>query len=150
MLAGGNLLAQDTIPYKTLPPVVITSTRTKVPDKVWTNFQKYFTNAHSPEWYEINKRFLVKYMTEDEKNQAVFTKKGKLVYNISYGYEKSLPEDLRKQVKNTYYDYDITRAIKVNTNNREIWVVNVENAKNFILIRLENGELEEVERYNKS
>ncbi len=42
----------------------------------------------------------------------LFTKKGTLIYHITYGYEKSLPEDLRKQIKDSYSDYDITRGNK--------------------------------------
>src|SRR5438128_2480352 len=83
MLAATNLIAQDNNPVKSLPTVTITATHTKVPEKVWQNFQKYYANAENPAWYELNKRFLVKYMTEDKSNQAVFTKNGRLVYNIS-------------------------------------------------------------------
>lgn len=142
--------AQDTIPIKTLPPVIVTSTTTRVPEKVWKNFKNYFTDAYSPEWYEMNKKYLVKFMTNEETNRALFTKRGNLIYHISYGYEKSLPEDLRKQIKGTYFDYDITRAIKVTEDNRLIWVVNVEDSKNLIIIRLEDGEMEEVNKLKKT
>lgn len=89
-------------------------------------------------------------MIYDEQNRALFTKKGQLIYHITYGYEKSLPEDLRKQVKNIYNDYEITGAIKVKEAGREIWVVNLEGANNLILLRLEDGEMEEVQKLQKS
>jgi len=146
MLAGTKLMAQD---YKTLPPIVITPTNQHVPEKVWKSFQNYYSNAQNTEWYQLNKKFLVKYMTEDKKNQAVFGKRGRLVYNISYGYENSLPEEIRKQVKSNYYDYNITAAIKVTQQKRTIWVVNVEDAKKMIQVKLEDGEMEEIENYNK-
>ena len=149
VLFGGKLLAQDSAKYKTLPPITITPTTTYVPEKVWKSFQRYCTNAQSSEWYQINKKFLVKYMTEDKKNQAVFGKGGRLIYNISYGYVNSLPEEIRKQVKGTYYDYNITGAIKVNQAQRTIWVLNIEDAKKMILVRVEDGEMEEIQNYNK-
>jgi len=142
--------AQDTSSFKSLPLVTITASTKKIPNRIWKGFSSYFNEAENPRWYILNKDYLVKYMIYDEQNRALFTKKGNLVYHISYGYEKSLPEDMRKQVKGSYYDYDITRAIKVSEAGREIWIVNLEDAKNLILVRLEDGEMEEVQRLEKS
>ena len=149
LVAGMNLLAQDTV-IQTLPPITVTATTKKLPEKVWKNFRDYFENATDPKWYEMNKSYLAEFMMDNKDNHALFNKKGKLIYHISYGYENSLPEDLRNQVKAGYADYNITRAIKVNEANRTIWVVNVEDAKNLIMVRLENGEMEEVKRYEKA
>jgi hypothetical protein len=150
MLAATNLIAQENNPVKSLPTVTITSTHTKVPEKVWQSFQNYYATAESPAWYELNKRFLVKFMTEDKANQAVFTKHGRMVYNISYGYETNLPDDIKKSLRSKYFEYNIARAVKVSQDNRTIWLVNVEDAKNMILVRLEDDEMEEIERFIKS
>jgi len=150
LLTAKGIYAQDTIPIKTLPPVTVTATQKTIPEKVWKNFRKYFANAENPTWYMANKNFLIKFMTDDKLNRALFTKRGSLIYHISYGYEKNLPEDIRRQVKSTYYDYTITRAIRVNEATRLIWVVNLEDAKNLILVRLEDGEMEEVQKLEKS
>ena len=150
LLFAGGTYAQDTIPFKTLPPVTVTATHKNIPEKVWKNFRKYFANAENPTWYMINKDFLIKFMTDENLNHALFTKRGNLIYHISYGYENNLPENIRKQVKSTYYDYDISRAIKVTEADRVIWLVNLEDAKNLILVRLEEGEMEEVQKVQKS
>lgn len=150
MLAGGNSYAQDTIPIKELPTVTITATQKTVPEKVWNNFRAYFANAENPKWFGVNKDFLIRFMTDEDLNHALFTKRGNLVYHISFGYETSMPKDIRDQVRSTYYDYNITRAIKVTEANRLIWVINLEDAKNLILVRLENGDMEEVQRFKKS
>ena len=55
-----------------------------------------------------------------------------------------------QQVKNIYNDYEITGAIKVKEAGREIWVINLEDEKNLILLRLEDGEMEEVQKLQKS
>src|SRR5438105_14234770 len=57
--AGSNIFAQYTIAVKTLTPVTITSTHTKVPEKVWESFLNYFSTAESYTWYELNNKFLV-------------------------------------------------------------------------------------------
>jgi hypothetical protein len=133
-----------------LPLVTITATQKNVPEKVWNNFQTYFSNAENPTWYKINKDYLIKFMTDAGQNRALLSERGKLIYHISYGYEKNLPEEIRKQVKSAYYDYNVIRAIKVTEANRVIWVVNLEDAGNLILVRLENGEMEEVQSVKKS
>jgi hypothetical protein len=150
MFAGMNMYAQDTIPIKTLPPVTVTATQKTVPEQVWKSFHQYFANSQNIKWYMVNKDFLIKFMTDENLNHALFTKRGNLVYHISYGYEKSLPAEIREQVKSTYYDYDIIRAIKVTEADRVIWVVNLEDAKRLILVRLEEGDMEEVQRIKKS
>jgi hypothetical protein len=145
-----SAFAQDTPVNKTLPPVIVTATNKKIPEKVWANFRSYFGNAENTKWYEENKNYLVKFMTNEEANRALFTKRGRLIYHISYGYENNLPEELRTQIKGSYNDYSITKAIKVTEANRLIWVVNLETEKKFVMVRLEEGEMEEVQNFNKT
>jgi hypothetical protein len=141
--------AQDTLPYKMLPPVTITATSKKIPERVWKNFNDYFAGSEGSKWYVVNKDYLVKFMTNEDENRALFTKRGSLIYHISYGYEKSMPEDLRNQIRRSYLDYNITRAFKVTEADRVIWVVNVESDKALIIVRLEDGEMEEVQNLKK-
>jgi len=149
LFCGRKLFAQDSIRYHHLQPVVVRATTIKVPEKVWDHFSNYFTGAFVRKWYKVNKRYLVKFMLDETENRALFTKRGTLVYHISYGYENNLEDRLLTQIKDSYTDYAVTRAIKVSENNRVIWVVTLEDRKQLLLIRLEDGELEEVERMNK-
>lgn len=150
LLPGLMGYGQDTIPVRNLPPVTVTATTKRIPEKVWSNFQKYFADAENPRWYTLNKNYLVKFMLNENDNRALFTKRGNLIYNISYGYESFLPDDLRSQVRHGYLDYNITRVIKVNEANREIWVVNLEDADNYVIVRLEDGDMEEVQKMKRS
>ena len=148
-LAVNTTSAQDTIVIKTLPSVTITAATMRVPEKVWKNFASYFTGAYNSRFFKLNKDYLAKFILYNEENRALFTKQGTLIYNISYGYEKNLPEDLLKQVKMSYYDYAITRAIKITQSERVIWIINLENQKNLLIIQIEDGELQEVQQLNK-
>ena len=82
LLHATRCFAQDTSAIKTLPPVTVTATTKKIPENVWYGFSKYFTEAENPGWYEINKKYLVKFMTYDKANRALFTKKRS--YHLSY------------------------------------------------------------------
>ena len=150
VFAGLSTYAQDSINVQTLPPITITATQKTIPEKVWNNFHSYFANAQDPIWYTTNKNYLVKFMTDDNVNHALFTKRGYFVYHISFGYEKNLPEDVRDAVKSVYYKYQITRAIKVTDGNRLVWLINVESAKYLVLVRVENGEIEELDQLRRS
>ncbi|MBN8852036.1 MAG: hypothetical protein BGO55_26390 [Sphingobacteriales bacterium 50-39] len=133
---------------KMLPSVIVT-TASNVNQSVLKSFQGEFKNAMDPVWYRLDKNYLVKFMTADQKNTALFRNNGRLVYHISYGTEKNLPDEIRDKIMGSYQDYNITAAIHVNEANRSIWVVNLEGLKKLIVVRVEEGELEEVGNYVK-
>ncbi len=132
-----------------LPPVTVTTT-SNVNNAVSKSFQSTFKDATKTQWYKVDRDYLASFMANDQKNHALFTKKGYLIYHITYGQEKNMPDDIRKIVKTSYLDYNITSAINVKEAGRDIWVVNLETDKKLILARVEDGELEEVGNYNKT
>jgi hypothetical protein len=87
---------------------------------------------------------------DDRENRALLTKNGQIVYHISYGTETFLPSDVRHVIKSKYYDQNISRVLNVKQNERNIWVISLEDANEFIMARVEDMELEETQRYQKS
>jgi len=148
LLIAGSLQAQQN-GIKTLPNVTVTSTAS-VNQKVSDAFNASFKDAVSPTWYRLNKDYLVEFITGDMNNRALFKKNGSLVYQISYGHENNLPKEVRYLVKSNYVDFNIVQAINVLEDNRNIWVINLEDDKKFIITRVEEGALEEVSNFNKS
>lgn len=146
LLIGAGVQAQE---IKTLPSIVVTS-GSNVNYAVIHSFRGHFKDAMDPIWYRMNKNYLVKFISKDQDNTALFKANGKLIYNISYGGEANLPEDIRGIVTGSYEDYKIVNAIHVSEAGRSIWVVNLEGLKKLILVRVEGGELEEVGNYVKS
>lgn len=150
LVAGfaNRLHAQDDS-MNVMEPVVIRTT-TNVNAAVDKAFKQQFKDAKNPEWYRMNKNFLVTFINEDMRNNALFKKNGQLIYQIRFGYEQNLPADIRTKVQQAYADYNITRAVNVRENNRDIWVVNLEGLKKLLIVRVEEGELEEVQSYTKA
>ena len=140
--------AQDTS-FKALPSITVTP-KTNVPTAVNSSFNASFQNAQNPEWYKLNKRYLVTFLTDDQKNRALYAKSGELIYHIHYGVEQNLPDDIRKMVKSNYVDYNIIMAISVNQDKRNIWVVNLEGKNDYIIVREEDDQLEQVEKMKKT
>jgi len=151
ILTVNSSFAQEEI-FKELPPIIVTATSSNVVVSARVNkaFSHFFQNASNLRWYEINKKFLVKFIQNDQENRALFTKNGQLVYHISYGAEKHLPAEVRHLIKSNYYDQSITRVLKVNQDSRNIWVVSMEDAKDHIMVRVEDMELEETQRMHKT
>ncbi len=149
LAARSSSLAQQGGRIDTLPPVIITGTSV-VSQKVTDSFKKDFKDALHPRWYQMDKNYLVKFIMNEQKNNSLYDRNGYLIYHISYGKEKHLPADVISQVKTGYPTYDITTAIHVNQANRSIWVINLESGKNWVLARVEDGQLDEVERLRKA
>ena len=144
-----QLLAQETIPMTTLPTVTVTS-GTIVNKEIDKAFKKAFPDAQLLNWYEVNKMYLVKFIKDDMKQQALFTKKGFMKYIISFGNEKALSDKIRTEIQKAYDEYNISYVSNVKEAGRDIWVITLENLKHLVLARYENNELEETYRYNKN
>lgn len=131
-----------------LPEVEITAAPS-VPVKVDEAFKSTFKNGIDPVWYNANKNYLVKFIDNDMKNSAVYRKNGSIVYNISYGFDKDLPDNVSSLIENRYPNYNVVVAFNVKQDNRNIWVVNLEDDKSYVTARVEDGVLEEASKKKK-
>lgn len=144
----GSLLAQGIDSVTNLPTLTVTS-GTIVNKEIDKVFRKTFPDALNLKWYEVNKFYLVKFIENDVKQHALFTKNGVMKYNISYGNENHLPADMLTKIKEAYNEYNITRVANVKEAGRNIWVINLDNMKHLVLVRMEDGEMEEVKKIEK-
>lgn len=146
-LPASQLFSQDTTTHQ-LPTVTVTSTA-GVTKEVNKAFKSAFPGAENLKWYKLDKDYLAKFIMSDMSHNALFKKNGYLKYDVSYGTEKNLPEEIQKQVQSAYEEFKITRVFNVNQAGRNIWVVNLEGLKNYVIVRVEDGELEEVNKFAK-
>jgi hypothetical protein len=144
-----QLSAQDKSSMTTLPTVIVTS-ETIVNKEIDKAFKKAFPNTQLLGWEEVEKMYLVKFIQNDMKHHALFTKKGYLKYDIGYGNEKDLSDYIRREVQKSYDEYNIASVANVKEAGRDIWVIRLENQKHLVWVRYENNELEETEKYDKN
>ncbi len=137
--------------FKELPLISISASTSTVNVSIRLNkaFNQVFQNATHLRWYELENKFLVKFIMNNRENRALFTRKGDLVYHVAYGSEAFLPGEVRHLVKSKYYDQAITRVLKVDQDKRTIWVIRLEDARDHIMARVEDMELEETQRLHK-
>jgi hypothetical protein len=117
--------------------------------KVQRSFISYFGENAENNWSMVGKNFRNRFHSNGLLTNALFTKNGWLIYTITYSTEKNLPADVRKIVKREYDDYTITMAIEVKENNRDIWVIKLDNSSEQITVRVEDGEMEQVQQFEK-
>ena len=148
-IVTGKLVAQEKDSVTILPTITVTSS-TVVNKEVNKAFKKSFPKAQNLKWYEMNKFYLARFIESDMKHQALFTQKGYLKYDISYGYEQNLPVEIRDRILGAYEDYKITHVANVKEAGRNIWVTNLESLNHLVMVRVEDEEMEEVQKFNKS
>ncbi|MBS1524187.1 MAG: hypothetical protein JST19_00975 [Bacteroidetes bacterium] len=149
LLSVQSSYAQEVAKVDTLPMVVITA-KSYVNQKVSDAFHEKFKDVVSHTWYKIDKNYLVKFISNEQKNHALYDKNGYLYYHLAYGTGRNLPADIAEKINREYKGGIITTTIQVNQDNRSIWLANVEYGKLLVLVREENGEVREVERFSKS
>jgi hypothetical protein len=131
-------------------PEIRVSSPTVITDKVAKSFLKAFPGAESLRWYKYDKDYLAKFILNDMNHNALFRQNGYIKYDISYGYEKHLPDEIKTLLKKAYDNYDIFRAINVQSEGRDVWIVKLEGMKKYATVRIEEGEIDEFERYDKT
>ncbi|MCO4292201.1 hypothetical protein NF867_04915 [Solitalea sp. MAHUQ-68] len=147
LFTAGTALAQVQLPEIT----VTESAKSNISNtKVTSSFENSFKNVSHVKWYESGNRYLVNFMTEDLRNHVLYTKKGQMIYHIIYGFEKNLPSDLLSQVKGQYKAYSVIRAINVKQGGANVWMVNLENAKGYVMLRMADGDMNEVRTLKKT
>lgn len=121
-----------------LPEVTITSPD-QLPAKVTKAFQSTFPDAKAPTWYHPNKNYVVTFLMDDIKHNALFSKNGYLIYQISYGNENTIPDEMQPQVDKQFNGYNIIAAINVKQNGRDLWFITGEGQKDFLNVSVEEG-----------
>ena len=139
--------AQQTLVKRdTLATVLITSTA-NVNQAVSNAFKTTFKNAVEPRWFVYDKTCIVKFMLDEQRNQALYDKKGHLIYHISRINESNLPDGTKEQINNTYPGSKVLNVYCVTQNNRSIFVIDIEYGKNIVFTRFADDELTEVDRF---
>ncbi len=118
--------------------------------KLLNQFNKTFYHAKNVKWQQLGNKFLATFSMGEINTRSLFCSNGKKIYTINYSTEKQLPTAVKGLVKSDYDDYTITSVAQVLEKNREIWVVKLAGQSHYKTVRVEDGEMEEVESFQKS
>lgn len=118
-----------------------------LPAKVSRSFSNYFKDAHEANWYNLKNFYLAEFILGERHTRALFAKNGFMEYTIKRGEEKNLPKVIRHNLKSNYVDYAITTVNEVRVNGQTVWIVNLQDPDNLVLVRVADGDFEEIGRY---
>lgn len=121
----------------------------KVNKRVSAYFGKNFKNAENISWEEADENLIATFKRGGITTKSLFNKNGRLVYTIDFFPEEMLPNSVEKMAKRNYRKYVIISSSKISEANRQIWVIKLESKKDFATVRIEDGEMEEVENFQK-
>jgi hypothetical protein len=100
-------------------------------------------------WYKLPKGYLATYEEEGVESRHVYDQKGNWMYSMMTYKEDHLPEDIRKEVKSNYYDYSIVWVKEVKEGEDNVYVVHVENTKEWKDLSVQNGEIKVLKAFFK-
>ena len=113
------MVAQEKDSVITLPEIKIT-TLAAVNADVANAFRRTFPGAQNLKWYQYDRDYIAKFILKEMDHNTLYRKSGVMVYDISYGCEKHIPENVRDLVSRAYDNYKIIRAIRINTQGRDM------------------------------
>ncbi len=114
-------------------------------------FLKAYKDVSDEKWIEVKDGFVAMFTRNGMDYQVAYTKRGNLVHTIRSYDEDKMSQELRHVVKSTYYDYNINRVHEIETPRDPItYVVQLEGKKDLINLKLYEGEMEEIQKFNKS
>ena len=130
---------------------LIPSYRNDVSIKAVRNLLLNFDNVTNEEWYEAPDRSVVTFSVNDIQYRVDYDKQGNWIQTIRiYGAAK-LPADVRDAVRSTYYDYNIFQVQEVEIPLHPVnYFITIDNKTKLINLRVYNGEIEELQKFDKS
>lgn len=128
----GNVFAQIN-----LPEVIIN--RPEGLTKVIAAFNSMYKEAREPHWYYRSDNYAVTFVMNDLKYNVLFMKNGNLIYQISYGNERNIPEKFKRIISKKFRNYDIISAINYQQNAKNMWLVTGEGNKDFLNVKIDGG-----------
>jgi len=100
-------------------------------------------------WYKLPKGYLATYVEAGIESRYVYDKKGVWMYALLTYQEKDLPREVRKEVKSDYYDYAITWVKEIRQGEDIVYVVHVENEKEWRDVSVQEGNMRVLKAVNK-
>jgi hypothetical protein len=121
----------------------------KIESRILKYVNKHFKNTDDIRWEQADENLIATVHNEEAVTKYLFNKSGRIVYTIQSFSAKLVPANIKKMVLQYYRKYTITSASKIVESNRQVWVVKIDGKKSFATVRIEDGEMEEIENFDK-
>lgn len=117
--------------------------------KASRDFWQRVGDQKNEHWYKAGMGYDAEYTDGPVKATYWYDKRGHWVYSIlTYG-EDRLPEEVRGLVRSHYYDFNISWVKEVNEAQNTVYVVHMENAKDWKEVAVQEGEMRVLKEFSK-
>ena len=118
--------------------------------KAIRNLQRMHSNANKVYWHTSRDGFCSEFKINNVKLKVYFDKRGCWTGTIRTYYESELSPEIRKIIKQTYYDYAIIQIDEVNIAQGPIaYIVSIDGEDSVKKIKVQSGEMETVNDFKK-
>ena len=123
---------------------------TRIDLKTTKSLDRLFPQARNVSW-TTNENGIFAYLTVDSvKIRSDFDKKGNWLFNLRYYYEPALSQKVRSMVKSVYYDLNIIGVYEIESADKTVYLVNLEDKKSYKTILVHDDEMEVYNSFDKN
>ena len=120
-------------------------------DDVLTNirkkFQKQFANAKLETWTKVENGYAIRFSAGSIENLVFYNAKANLTGQVRYYKPDYLPFDIRLQVENMYYNYDILSVQEVIVEKSITYLVSIAAKNEWKIIRVSEAGMDVYKEY---
>jgi hypothetical protein len=110
--------------------------------KAAREFWKLNGEGKDERWYKLPGGYLAEFEENSIQNKLVFDKRGNWIYTMREYTEAQLPQEVRRLIKSTYYDFSIGWVKEVTQFQSVTYVVHIDNAPEWKDLVVRDGEIE--------
>jgi hypothetical protein len=119
--------------------------------KISNDFNKNFSGAGDVKWNTEEKAIIATFKKDERSTRVVYDKSGSRVYSIvTYFNENLMPAEARAKVKSAYEDFDITLVQEIYQSGILVYLVHLEDARNFKQVLISGDEITMYREFKKS
>ena len=118
--------------------------------KALKDFTKTYKNAGDARWFVIKDGFLAEFKQNGIETKVFYDRKGRCTGSLRSFMEDKMPLDIRHLLKSHYYDFNIFLVQEVTVADKIAYLVKIEDKTSIKTIRILDGEMTEIEAFEKS
>lgn len=120
-----------------------------ISSKAIKEFRKKYKSISFETWDRIQDGFMAKFANNEVQYKVYYDFKGNWTGTVRTFSEEQLPKDVRRQVKSVYYDHKINFVQEITLNDHFAYLIYMEDAANWLTIRIVDGEMDVYQELKK-
>lgn len=158
MISGASINAQD-IAFSRSRAIILNprpDASSKIVSEMEVNtnavrdFKRNFSKATDAKWLLHEKGSSVYFTNDGIKMRTTYNSKGRREFTLKYYLDESgIPEDMRHYVRSNYYGHNVAVVTEVISNSQTYYLVKMENEKEYLTLRIIDGEISVYEKTDK-